>query len=278
MSLIYSFIKIERLPNFVTHVQLNRPKKFNALNIKLWKEIGDAFKMLTEDENTRVIVLSGNGKNFCAGIDLYDSQKLFNNPEMDDLDNARKSRKIRNTILELQSYFNVIEECLKPVIVVVHGLCIGAGVDMITACDIRFATTDAIFSVKEVDIGMAADVGTLNRLPKIVGNEGWIKEISFTGKNFTSDEGYKNGLIGHIYEDKETCLNKAIQLAQIIGEKSPVAVQGTKAILNYARDHTVKESLDYVANWNSSQLITNDLIESVGAFITKSGKPKYSKL
>lgn len=278
MSLMYSFIKLEKLPNFVTHVQLNRPKKFNALNIQLWKEIGDVFKMLMEDECTRVIVLSGNGKNFCAGIDLYESQNLFNNPEMDDLDNARKSRKLRNTIFKLQSYFNVIEECLKPVIVVVHGLCIGAGVDLITACDIRFATTDAIFSVKEVDIGMAADVGTLNRLPKIVGNDGWIKEICYTGRNFTSDEGYKNGLIGHIFDDKKTCLKKALELAEFIGEKSPIAVQGTKSILNYSRDHTIKDSLEYTANWNASQLLTNDLIESVGAFITKSGKPQYSKL
>uniref|UniRef100_A0A0K0EV30 Delta(3,5)-Delta(2,4)-dienoyl-CoA isomerase, mitochondrial n=1 Tax=Strongyloides venezuelensis TaxID=75913 RepID=A0A0K0EV30_STRVS len=274
----YSFIKIEKLPQFVTHLQLDRPQKFNALNIELWKEIGNVFKMLSEDEDTRVIVLSGNGKNFCSGIDLFEIQKFLNNSMTDDLDNARKSRKIRNKILELQSYFTLIEECLKPVIVVIHGLCIGAGIDLITACDIRFSTTDTVFSVKEVDIGMAADVGTLNRLPKIVGNEGWVKEICFTGRNFSSDEAFKNGLVNQVYDDKKICLMKALQLAEMIGEKSPVAVQGTKGILNYARDHTVKESLEYVANWNASQLNTNDLLESVTAFITKSGKPQYSKL
>uniref|UniRef100_A0A0N4ZHS5 Delta(3,5)-Delta(2,4)-dienoyl-CoA isomerase, mitochondrial n=1 Tax=Parastrongyloides trichosuri TaxID=131310 RepID=A0A0N4ZHS5_PARTI len=278
MNKTFSLIKLERFPNYVTHIQLNRPQKFNALNMIIWKEIGDVFKILANDENTRVIVLSGNGKHFCSGIDLFDIQKAFSNSEMNDLDSARRGRRLRNHILELQSHFNSIEECLKPVIVVTHGFCLGAGIDMITACDIRLSTNDVTFSVKEVDIGMAADVGTLNRLPKIVGNEGWVKEICFTGRNFDSNEALKNGFVNEVHQDKNACLKRAFQIANLIGSKSPVAVQGTKAVLNYARDHSVKESLEYVANWNASQLNTDDLIESIAAFISKNGNPQYAKL
>uniref|UniRef100_A0AC35U7D8 Delta(3,5)-Delta(2,4)-dienoyl-CoA isomerase, mitochondrial n=1 Tax=Rhabditophanes sp. KR3021 TaxID=114890 RepID=A0AC35U7D8_9BILA len=272
----YSFIKVIRLPNFVTHVQLDRPNKLNALSISLWREIGKVFEYLADDEDTRVIVLSGNGKHFCVGIDLNDIQNGIGGDESTDM--ARKGRNIRKQILEYQALFNQIENCLKPVVVLVHGYCLGAGIDLITACDIRIATAETVFSVKEVDIGMAADVGTLNRLPKVVGNDSWIKDICYSARHFKADEALKFGLISQVYSNKEEAFKMVFEMANNMGLKSPVAVQGTKAVLNYARDHTIRESLEFVANWNASQLMTDDLVQSVVAAMAKGAKPTFSKL
>uniref|UniRef100_A0AC34QLJ2 Uncharacterized protein n=1 Tax=Panagrolaimus sp. JU765 TaxID=591449 RepID=A0AC34QLJ2_9BILA len=165
-------ICVIRVSPFVAHVQLNRPNQRNALNGKLWQEIGDCFRYLGQDPDTRAIVLSGNGRSFCAGLDLKDSQEIIA-PQREDVgdDPARRARKFREKVLSYQSAFKAVEECPKPVIVAIHGACIGGGIDLISACDIRICCSETIFSVKEVDIGLAADTGSLNRLPKICGND-----------------------------------------------------------------------------------------------------------
>ncbi|KAK6060500.1 enoyl-CoA hydratase/isomerase family protein, partial [Cooperia oncophora] len=168
--------------------------------------------------------------------------------------------------------------CCKPVIAAVHGVCFGGGIDIITACDIRHSTRDAKFSVKEVDVGLAADVGSLNRLPKICGNESWIKEIAFSARHFDADEALKFDLLSRVYSGYDEMMREVLTLAKSIAEKSPVAVQGTKIILNYSRDHTVDEGLQAVATWNQSQLMTEDIMKSGLAALTKSPLPQFSKL
>ncbi|XP_043536905.1 delta(3,5)-Delta(2,4)-dienoyl-CoA isomerase, mitochondrial [Chiloscyllium plagiosum] len=262
----------------VLHVELNRPNKRNAMNHTLWREMVECFNKITHDPDHRVVVVSGAGKMFTAGIDLMDMAGQVLQPTGDDA--ARKAWHLRNKILQYQESFNVIEKCPKPVIAAVHNACIGGGVDLITACDIRLCSQDAWFQVKEVDIGMAADVGTLQRLPKIIGSASLMSELVYTARQLMADEALSCGLVSRVFEDKEAMLEGAFEMASEIASKSPLAVQGTKLNLIYSRDHPVKDGLNYIATWNMSMLQTDDLIKSAQAAMEKKS-PKdvpYSKL
>ncbi|CCD65834.1 Delta(3,5)-Delta(2,4)-dienoyl-CoA isomerase, mitochondrial [Caenorhabditis elegans] len=268
-------VKVKNVGDFVYKVSLNRPSKFNALNMVIWKEIGDCFQLIDEDPECRVVILQGEGKHFCSGLDL--SEVTFLNGEEAD-DSARRGRSILRTIKFMQKQFTYIDECSKPVILAMHGYCLGAALDIATACDVRVATKDAVLSVKEVDIGMAADVGTLNRLPKIVGNHSWIKDISLSARHFSAGEALQFGLLSRVYDTREEMINEVLKMAKLIALKSPVGVQGTKNALNYARDHTVENSLNYVATWNMSQLFTDDIMKASMASLSKQPTPPFSKL
>ncbi|VDO27545.1 unnamed protein product [Haemonchus placei] len=271
MTYNYEFLKVETVSEYVISVKLNRPKQLNALNRKIWSEVEDVFRKLDTDENCRVVILSGEGNAFSSGLDIKVTLQ-----EGEDI--ARKARQIRRTILQMQQAFTNIEKCCKPVIAAVHGVCLGGGIDIITACDIRHSTRDAEFSVKEVDVGLAADVGSLNRLPKICGNESWIREIAFTARHFSAEEALTFDLVSRVHNSYHDMMREVLALAKIIAQKSPVAVQGTKIILNYSRDHTVEEGLQAVATWNQSQLMTEDVMKSGLAALTKSSLPEFSKL
>ncbi|KAJ3130352.1 putative enoyl CoA hydratase [Nowakowskiella sp. JEL0407] len=177
----------------------------------------------------------------------------------------------------MQNGFTAIEKCKFPVIAAVHGACVGGGVDLISACDIRYCTSDAIFSVKEVDLAIPADMGTLQRLPKITGNHSLVREWCFTGKTFTASDAMNVGLVSRIFESKEKMFEEAMKTAIEIGSKSPVATLGTKHLLNYSRDHTVDEGLNYTALWNSAMIHTEDVTKSIEA-AKKKNLPKFSKL
>uniref|UniRef100_A0A7I4Y6C4 Delta(3,5)-Delta(2,4)-dienoyl-CoA isomerase, mitochondrial n=1 Tax=Haemonchus contortus TaxID=6289 RepID=A0A7I4Y6C4_HAECO len=274
----YEFLKVETVSEYVASVKLNRPKQLNALNRKIWSEIEDVFKKLDADENCRVVILSGEGNAFSSGLDIKDGRLMDLVTLQEGEDIARKARRIRRTILQMQQAFTNIEKCCKPVIAAVHGVCLGGGIDIITACDIRHSTRDAEFSVKEVDVGLAADVGSLNRLPKICGNESWIREIAFTARHFNAEEALKFDLVSRVYNTYHDMMREVVAVARTIAQKSPVAVQGTKIILNYSRDHTVEEGLQAVATWNQSQLMTEDVMKSGLAALTKSSLPEFSKL
>ncbi|ETN69677.1 hypothetical protein RB195_016925 [Necator americanus] len=278
MNYNYEHLRVEFVSEYVVSVKLNRPRQMNALNQKIWSEIEDVFKKLDIDENCRVIILSGEGKAFSSGLDLKDGglTELITLEEGDDV--ARKARQIRRKIQKMQQAFTNIEECCKPVIAAIHGVCYGGGIDIISACDIRQCTKDATFSVKEVDVGLAADVGSLNRLPKICGNESWLKEVAFSARNFGADEAFKFDLVSRIHATYDDMFREVLSLARNIAEKSPVAVQGTKVVLNFSRDHTVEEGLRFVATWNQSQLMTEDISKSGLATMTKSPMPPFSKI
>lgn len=238
----------------------------------------DCFNQIAEDSECRVVVFSGAGKIFTAGIDLMDMASDIMQPEGDDT--ARISWNLRHIIAKYQETFSVIEKCPKPVIVAVHGGCIGGGVDLITACDIRLCTQDAWFQVKEVDVGLAADVGTLQRLPKVIGSRSLVNELALTARKMYADEAKSCGLVSRVFPDKETMMAGALEMAGEIASRSPVAVQGTKINLIFSRDHSVPEGLNYMATWNMSMLQTHDLMKSAQAAMEKK-TPKdivFSKL
>ncbi|KAG8448866.1 hypothetical protein GDO86_015803 [Hymenochirus boettgeri] len=274
----YETLKVTTEPNHIFHVELNRPNKRNAMNKSFWREMVLCFQAIAKDTDCRVVVISGAGKMFTSGIDLLDLGSDFLQPQEDDP--ARIAWNLRKKISEYQETFSVIEKCSKPVIVAVHNACIGGGVDLISACDIRFCTQDAWFQVKEVDVGLAADVGTLQRLPKIIRSQSLVNELAFTARKMMSDEAKRCGLVSRVFPDKESLLSAAFDLASDIASKSPVAVQGTKVNLVYSRDHSVQESLDFMACWNMSMLQSQDVLKSAQAAMEKK-QPKdvtFSKL
>ncbi|XP_072634699.1 delta(3,5)-Delta(2,4)-dienoyl-CoA isomerase, mitochondrial-like isoform X3 [Canis lupus baileyi] len=263
----YESLRVTAAQKHILHVQLNRPEKRNAMNKAFWREMVECFNKIAQDPDCRAVVISGAGKVFTAGIDLMDMASEILQPQGDDV--ARTSWNLRNLITRYQETFSVIEKCPKPVIAAIHGACIGAGVDLITACDIRYCAQDAFFQVKEVDIGLAADVGTLQRLPKIIGNQSLVNELAFTCRTMMADEALASGLVSRVFPDKEGMLDAAFTLAAEISTKSPVAVQSTKINLIYSRNHPVTEGLNYMATWNMSMLQTQDIIKSVQAAMEK---------
>ncbi|KAL6115677.1 ech1 [Pungitius sinensis] len=274
----YTTLAISHPAESITHVELHRPEKRNAMNKAFWSEMVNCFNEIAVDPGCRVVVVSGAGKVFTAGIDLMDMASDILMPEGDDT--ARIAWNMKRVIAKYQETFSVIEKCPKPVVVAVHGACVGGGVDLITACDIRLCTQDAWFQVKEVDIGLAADVGTLQRLPKVIGSRSLVNELALTARKMFADEAKSSGLVSRVFADKEAMIVAALEMAQEIAGRSPVAVQGTKVNLIYSRDHSVAEGLDYMANWNMSMLQTQDVMKSAQASMEKRS-PKtitFSKL
>jgi enoyl-CoA hydratase len=249
----------------IAQVVINRPERANALNQKAWEEMKTIFKELDENEEVRVIILSGNGKHFCAGIDL---ELLMNVAQFSQKCEGRKREQLRKKVLELQAPINAIEQCSKPVLAAIHGGCIGGGVDIVSACDMRYCTDDAYFTIKEIDMGMVADLGTLQRLPKIIA-AGIAREMAYTGRNVTGQEAERIGLTNRSFPDAETMEAEVMKIAHSIATKSPLSIRGTKAILNHSRDHSVADGLEYMATWNAAMLLSDDLMEAFQAKMQK---------
>lgn len=242
--------------NHVAHVRFNRPDKANALHHGAWNDLQQAFEMLDTREDVRVIILSGEGKHFCSGIDLTLFQDIT--AESDPACGARSREYIRREILKLQAPINAIEACCKPVIAAISGGCIGAGVDIISACDLRYATIDSYFSIREIDMGMVADLGTLQRLPRLIPH-GIVREMAFTGRNVSGNEAEQIGLINKCTDGFASLTHTVNEVALNIAAKSPLAIRGTKHILNYSREHSIDDGLKYVATWNAGMLLSEDL-------------------
>jgi len=271
----YETLAVNTVAPYVTHVEINRPEKRNAMNDQFWREIKTCFETLHEDTSCRAIILSGAGKIFTAGLDLTSIQSTLLDVIQSNDDIARKCRRTHKLVKDYQASFTSLEKCVKPIISCVHSACLGAGADLICAADIRYCTNDAYFQIKEVDVGLAADVGTLQRMPKIVGNDSLVRELAFTARELYSDEALRCGLVSRVFPDKTSMIDTAIEIAKLIASKTPVAVQGTKLHLNYSRDHTVEEGLDYQASWNMSLLQSEDLMKSAMAMLGKT-KAEFS--
>jgi delta(3,5)-delta(2,4)-dienoyl-CoA isomerase len=222
-------------------------------------------------------VLSAVGNHFSAGLDLKLASEMLDLKKSSAVDPARKAIQLRKSVWEMQEAFNQIENCGKPVIAAIRGACIGGGVDMISACDVRFASADAFFSVKEVDIGLAADLGSIQRLSKLVGNHSWLREVVFTARKISAQEALQFGLVSRIFPDHDSLVKAALDCAKEIASKSPVAVHGSKVVLNHARDHNVKEGLEFVLNWNMAMLQTEDTFKAIESTLKKT-TPTFSKL
>ncbi|WP_372069270.1 crotonase/enoyl-CoA hydratase family protein (plasmid) [Tistrella mobilis] len=254
------------LENAVARVTLNRPDKANAMNAPMWVELKAAMEWLDETPQARIGIITGAGRFFTAGIDLAMLGAMKD--EVADGCDGRRGEKLRRQILDIQDTVTSVERCRKPVIAAVNGPCVGGGIDLITACDMRYAAEDAWFSVKEVDMGLAADVGTLQRLPKIVG-EGMARELAYTARKVTAAEAEAMQLINRRFPTVDA-LNEGVQaIAAGIAAKSPLAIRGTKEMITYVRDHSVADGLNYIATWNAAMLLSDDLTEAMTAFFEK---------
>ena len=254
------------IENHIAHLTINRSEKANALNQVAWDEITEVFKYLDEYDEVRVIVLEGgDSKHFCAGIDL---SLLMSVSQTNITCDARRREQVRKDIFRLQAPINTIESCSKPVLVAIHGGCIGGGIDLVCACDMRYCTDDAYFTIKEIDMGMVADLGTLQRLPKLIG-DGLVREMAYTGRNVEGQEAEKIGIVNRSFTDKAMMMEEVIKIATMIASKSPLSIRGTKHILLHTRDHSVSDGLNYMATWNAAMLLSNDLQEAFTAKMQK---------
>lgn len=266
----YQAFRVE-LKNKIAHVAINRPEKVNAMNAAFWTEIVEIFRWIDETDEVRVIVLSGEGKHFSAGIDL---QLLAQAATSLGSDTGRNADRLRRQILTLQASFNAVDQCRKPVIAAIQGYCIGGAIDLIAACDMRYCTLDAQFSIKEIDMGMAADVGTLQRLPRIIG-DGMLRELAYTGRALDGQEAQAIGLVNRAYQDQAALMDAVHALASEIAGKSPIAIRGTKHMIRYMRDHRIDDGLEYIATWNAAMLQSDDLKVAMTAHMSKQ-KPDFA--
>jgi enoyl-CoA hydratase len=251
-----------RLDGAVATIFLNRPDKANAMNRPMWEELHAAMRWVDETPAIRVAILAAHGKLFTAGIDLALLDELRQSVASGCAGRAREQ--LRRDLLKLQAAINAVERCRKPVIAAIHGACIGGGVDLVTACDMRYCCEGAWFSIREIDVGLTADVGTLQRLPGLIG-EGMARELAYTGRTVQGREAADIRLVNRCYDDADAMRAGVDGLAQAMAAKSPLALRGCKEMITYARDHTVADALEYVATWNASMLVSDDLEEALRA-------------
>jgi len=253
------------IKDHIAHISINRPEKRNSLHKEAWDEMRTVFEHCSLNPDVRVVVLSGEGKMFCAGIDI---SLLMNMTQYGSNCEARKREEFRHHLLKLQDDVSSLEKCQKPVIAAVHNACIGGAVDIISAADMRFCTSDAYFVIKEVDMGLVADIGTLQRLPKLI-SQGLVSELAFTGRPMQAEEAHQCGLVNRVFQDKAEMMAAVMKTAKAIAEKSPVVIRGTKEMIKYSRDHTVDESLRMMSVWNAAYIMSDDIKEAMTAFMEK---------
>jgi enoyl-CoA hydratase/carnithine racemase len=256
----------------VARVELARGDKLNAMDGAMFAAIGDTFRALGRNAAVRAILLSGQGRHFTAGLDLEYAGSQF--PPSNDPGRAAEAR-LRH-IEWLQDAFSAVEAARAPVIAAIHGGCIGAGVDLASACDLRVASADAFFQVAEVDVAITADLGTLQRLGYLLPH-GVLRELTFTGRRMGAEEAARYGLVNRVEPDPAAALAAGLELARNIAAKSPLAVAGAKRSLNHSRGRTVEEGLRDVALWNAAALVSADLTEAVQARLGKT-EPKFGPL
>ena len=245
----------------IAEVRLNRPTAINAMNTDFWRELPAIISTLDNLGSVRVVILSASGKHFTAGMDLQVFEGMTTE---DNIEPARAAEKQRRWIMALQDVFSALETARMPVISAIQGACIGGGVDMICATDIRLCTSNAFFNIKETELGITADVGTLQRILHVMPS-GIARELAYTSRNFAADEALKCGFVNNIYDSQEEMLNAAHQLARSIAKHSPIAVNGVKEMLNYSRDHSVADSLNHMATWQGGMLQNQDILEAMTA-------------
>lgn len=270
-------LSVERDESVAT-LWLDRPEARNAMGPDLWADLPVAMGELSSDREVRAIVIAAKGPHFSVGLDLKAMGQMLTGGEQDP-DAPRRSRagqamQARGEIARMQASITSVADCPKPVIAAVHGYCIGGGVDLISACDIRVASEDAKFSVRETKMAIVADLGSLQRLPGIIGS-GHVAELAFTGKDISAQRAKEIGLVNDVAVDTEAVLKLAQSIAQEIASNPPLAVQGTKAVLKARDRKAVAEGLDYVSVWNSGFLQSDDLTEAITAFIEKRS-PKFT--
>ena len=273
-SLNADTIKVSLTPTGVATVTLNRPQKLNSFNMEMWEDLFNVFNSIKHDEKVKVVILNGSNNNFSTGMDLEvfaEMNKLSSSAKCE----GRKREGIENLIQFFQDCISAPEiTCPVPVIAAINGYCIGGAVDLIAACDMRYCTTTSNFSIKETDLAMVADIGTLQRLPKLIGDS-QTRELAYTSRLFNGTEAEKIGLALKSFSTEEELMSHVNKLAETIAIKSPLTIRGIKKTLLYSRDHTVKDSLYQVNLHNTAYLYNADLMEATKAHLTKS-KPSFT--
>ncbi len=257
----YTCFEIEECEG-VAHLLLSRPDQLNTMIPEFWSELPEIIDALSDQGRARVIVISSTGRHFCAGMDL----SVFGGGSLagDDSEVGRQRANLRLNILHLQRSFTALEEARMPVLVAMQGGVVGGAIDMVTAADCRYATADAWFCIQEINIAMTADVGTLQRLPKLI-PEGVVRELAYTGRRMPAQRAFELGLVNEVFADQATMLSAVHEIAAEIASKSPLAIHGTKEMINYTRDHSVADSLKYMAAWQTGMFQPGDMLEAFQA-------------
>jgi enoyl-CoA hydratase len=270
----YACFEIE-IQDKIAELRLNRPDALNTMTRAFWRELPEALRALSATGKARVVILASTGKHFTAGMDL----SVFAGQGVTPAGSSEPGRvreALRRTVLELQDSFNALEQIRMPVLAAIQGGCIGGGVDMVSACDARYCTKDAFFCIQEINLGMVADVGTLQRLPRLI-PAGMVRELAYTGRRLSAARAKEIGLVNEVFEDAEALLAGVRQVAREIAEHSPLAVHGTKEMLNFTRDHSVQDSLLYMAAWQSGMFQPADMKECIAAK-SEGRKPAFEDL
>ena len=259
----------------VTHVQLNRGDNLNTMIPAFWSELPKIINAISDEGKARAIVISSTGKHFCAGMDLsvFTSGGLESGAK---IEKGRRNALTRGSALHLQDSFTCFEKARMPVLTAIQGGCVGGAVDMVTAADMRYASEDAWFCIQEINIGMTADVGTLQRLPKII-PEGVARELAYTGRRMSAKKAYEVGLVNQIFSTHEELVEGVLDIAGEIATKSPLAIWGTKESINFTRDHSVADSLNFIATWQAGMYQPQDMA-SVFEAQSKNEEPEFDDL
>ncbi|CAG2176156.1 unnamed protein product [Oppiella nova] len=278
----YKTLALEAPRAHVLHVRLNRPDKRNSITVQVFQELRECFDRIDECCHTRAVVLSGEGMVFSSGLDFNEMYTLISaggwvmsggQVSRAPVDIAHNAKVIRKLAKLWQNSLNSIAECSKPVVAAVNGPCLGVGLEMAIACDVRHCSGDAYFSIREVTVGVATDLGSIQRVPKIMGNDSLVRELAFTGRNLSATDALTHGLVSKVLPTGAETVGSAIELAKVIAGNSPVAVQGSKAGLDYSRNHTVREGLEFMVVWNQCMIQSQDLLKAAMATATRATKP-----
>lgn len=257
------------IENNVAHICLNRPEKRNAMIREFWSELPAAVKDIDENARARVIVISAQGPHFTSGIDVgMFMQEPVTDPQVKRQQQIAHGASFYSTVKTMQESFSALENCRIPVLAAIQGGCIGGGVDLATACCMRYTTEDAFFTIFETNIGMTADVGTFPRIVKLI-PEGVARELAYTGRRMSGTEAQSVGLVNQVFKDHEALLAGVMKIANEIASKAPLTVMGCKRMITYSRDHNTADTLDYVGIWNASFLQREEIGEAMQANMEK---------
>jgi enoyl-CoA hydratase len=264
MAAVYPSLRVEQAEG-IAEVVLTGPGKGNALGPDFWRDMPEALRALDADDSVRVILLRGDGAHFTYGLDLMAMTESLGPLIMGEGNLALERTKLLQLIEKMQAATEGLARCRKPVLAAVHGWCIGGGIDLIAACDFRYCSREAKFSLREVRVGITADLGALQRLPRIIG-EGNTRELAYTGGDIDADRALQMGLVNQVFATPEELLAQARATARKIADNPPLVVQGAKQVMEYCADKSVADGLRYVAVWNSAFLQSNDLAEAFAAY------------
>lgn len=270
----YKTILLTKPSEHVSAIQLNRPKTRNAFGLDTASEFSNAFSKLEADSSTRCVVLSGNGPDFTSGVDLKSFMGVYAKlQETEDI--AHRAKLLKNTIEKFQAPFKQMYSFSKPIICIPHGLCLGLGIELAACSDIRYCTRDTKMAIREVLIGIAADVGSLQLMPRLVANQSLLNELLFTGRYLEPEEALNLGFVSRICDSKETAMADGLKLAETIAKRSPVAVQGSKKNMRFSHDKPFLVGLDYNAVWNAAMMQGSDVVKAIGAILSKDDEAKF---